>query len=123
MPIAEFYAAFMAMLAEVSVAVTIHGAPNEMVSAIPFAEDVAPRAYDPLYAERFWRVLLAADRVLKTFRTSFLGKASPVHFFWGAFDLAVTRFSGRPAPRHPGGVCRTLLLDARGWPGRPIRTR
>jgi hypothetical protein len=82
----------------------IRRTPNEVPDAIPFDEDRAHRSYDPEYAHRFWRVLVQADRVFKTFRTAFLGKASPVHFFWGSFDLAVTRFSGRPAPLHPGGV-------------------
>jgi len=130
MPVADFYAAVMDMLAEVGAPVAIHGAPNEMPLAIPFARDHAPRAYDPLYAMRFWRVLLRTDRVLKDFRTAFLGKASPVHFFWGSFDLAVTRFSGRPAPRHPGGVPHLPDAVAREayshevssagfWPGGP----
>jgi hypothetical protein len=130
MPVADFYAGVMDMLGEVGSPVAIHGAPNEMPAAIPFAQDTAPRAYDPLYAERFWRVLVQADRVLKTFRTGFLGKASPVHFFWGSFDLAVTRFSGRPAPRHPGGVPHLPDAVAREayshevssagfWPGGP----
>ncbi|HEY5072205.1 MAG TPA: DUF5996 family protein [Caulobacteraceae bacterium] len=104
MPVAEFHAKVMAMLAAVGAPVRIHDAPNEMALAVPFEKDRAPRAYDPVWATRFWRVLLQADRVLKSFRTGFLGKASPVHFFWGSFDLAVTRFSGRRAPRHPGGV-------------------
>ena len=104
MPVAAFYAAVMGALAELGAPVTIHAAPNELPEAVPFAEDDAPRAYDPESAQRFWRALLQADRVLKRFRTGFLGKASPVHFFWGSFDLAATRFSGRRAPPHPGGV-------------------
>jgi hypothetical protein len=130
MPVANFHAGVMDMLAEVGAPVAIHGGPNEMPTAIPFAKDVAPRAYDPLCAMRFWRVLLQADRVLKAFRTGFLGKASPVHFFWGSFDLAVTRFSGRRAPRHPGGVPHLPDAVAREayshevssagfWPGGP----
>ena len=91
-------------MAEMGLPVRIHGAPNEMAAATPFAEDHAPRAYDPDPARRFWRILVQAHRVMGRFRTAFLGKASPVHFFWGSFDLAVTRFSGRPAPPHPGGV-------------------
>ena len=75
-----------------------------MEDATPFAEDEAHASYDPEAAHRFWRVLVQADRVLTAFRARFLGKCSPVHFFWGSFDLAVTRFSGRPAPPHPGGV-------------------
>lgn len=104
MPVADFYAQVIAALQAVGTPVRIHGAPNELAEAVPFAQDHAPRIYDPAQARDFWRVLLQADRVLKTFRTGFLGKASPVHFFWGSFDLAVTRFSGRTAPLHPGGV-------------------
>ncbi len=104
MSVAAFYGAVMAALQALGTPVAIHAAPNELPEAIPFAQDRAPRAYDGDAAERFWRVLLQADRVLKAFRTGFLGKASPVHFFWGSFDLAVTRFSGRRAPLHPGGV-------------------
>jgi hypothetical protein len=102
--VADFYAATMATLSELGLDTPIHGRPNEVADAVPFAEDVAHGAYDPDYANRFWRVLLQSDRVFKQFRTSFIGKTSPVHFFWGSFDLAVTRFSGRPAPAHPGGV-------------------
>ena len=78
--------------------------PNEIPGAVPFPEDHAPRPYDPGAVGRFFQALVQVDRVLKQFRTAFLGKASPVHLFWGSFDLAVTRFSGRTAPRHPGGV-------------------
>jgi hypothetical protein len=74
------------------------------MNAIPFDKDTTHSAYDAEYAQRFWRILVQADRVFSQFRTSFLGKNSPVHFFWGSFDLAVTRFSGRRAPPHPGGV-------------------
>jgi hypothetical protein len=104
MSVADFYGAVMEVLDGLGTPVKIHGAPNELPQCVPFAQDTAPRAYDGAAAERFWRALLQADRVMKLFRTGFLGKASPVHFFWGSFDLAVTRFSGRPAPRHPGGV-------------------
>jgi len=86
------------------VPVTINDHPNEIPDATPFTRDHAIRPYDAAYAHRFWRALVQADRVFKRFRTSFLGKVSPVHFFWGSFDLAVTRFSGRSAPLHPGGV-------------------
>ena len=90
-----------------------------MEDPIRFDQDEVHRAYDAESAHRFWRVLVQADRVFKEFRARFLGKCSPVHFFWGGFDLAVTRFSGRRAPPHPGGVptCRT------GSPARPTRTR
>src|SRR4051794_33179469 len=102
--VAEFHKRMMALLADLGVAVTINRVPNELPDPIPFAEDRIHAAYDPDAAHRFWRALVQADRVLKLFRSGFLGKASPVHFFWGSFDLAVTRFSGRRAPPHPGGV-------------------
>ena len=104
MSVAAFYGRVMAALEALGTPVKIHAAPNELPEAVPFADDSAPRIYDGAAAARFWRVLLQANRVMTLFRTGFLGKASPVHFFWGSFDLAVTRFSGRPAPRHPGGV-------------------
>ncbi len=103
-PLAGWYGALMDLLRDLDRPVRIHAAPSEMAHTTPFAEDRAPRAYDPAQAQRFFRALSQADRVLKRFRTGFLGKASPVHFFWGGFDLAVTRFSGRPAPPHPGGI-------------------
>ena len=110
MPVAEFYADVMIALADLGVAVRIDDMPNEIADAVPFSTDRAHAAYDRDYANRFWRVLLATQGVLSHFRTGFLGKVSPVHFFWGSFDLAVTRFSGRRAPPHPGGVPR--LPDA-----------
>jgi len=103
-PVADFYAATIDLLAGVGVAVAINQTPNEIPNPIRFAEDRTHAAYDAAAAHRFWRALVQADRVLKLFRTGFVGKASPVHFFWGSFDLAVTRFSGRRAPLHPGGV-------------------
>ena len=102
--VASFHKSVMDALRELNVPVTINDHPNEIANATPFTQDHASRPYDELYAHRFWRALIQADRVLKQFRTSFLGKVSPVHFFWGSFDLAVTRFSGRTAPLHPGGV-------------------
>ncbi|MFL6845262.1 MAG: DUF5996 family protein [Allosphingosinicella sp.] len=84
--------------------IRLHPAPNEVEPAIPFAEDTGERAYDRDSASRLLAALLNADRVFRLFRSGFLGKVSPVHFFWGSFDLAVTRFSGRPAPLHPGGI-------------------
>ncbi|MCA1660382.1 MAG: DUF5996 family protein, partial [Verrucomicrobiaceae bacterium] len=104
MAVADFYAQVMAALREMNLAVQISTTPNELEDATPFPEDRVHAAYDPEYVHRFWRVLLQADRVFKVFRSSFIGKCSPVHFFWGSFDLAVTRFSGRTAPPHPGGV-------------------
>lgn len=102
--VADFYAAVMAALHELGIDVTINMMPNEIPNAVRFDEDRQHASYDADAAQRFWRVLVNADRVFKRFRTAFLGKSSPVHFFWGSFDLAVTRFSGRRAPLHPGGV-------------------
>ena len=99
-----FDAAVKAALAELLLPVRYDGRPNEIEPAEPFDSDDAHCAYDAASAHRLWRILLQADRVFKRFRAGFIGKASPVHFFWGSFDLAVTRFSGRPAPVHPGGV-------------------
>jgi hypothetical protein len=104
MSVADFHAGVTAMLADSGHEVRIHGAPNEIDPAIPFAEDRAMRTYDPDSAARLLGALLCADRVFRLFRSGFLGKVSPVHFFWGSFDLAVTRFSGRRAPAHPGGI-------------------
>jgi hypothetical protein len=104
MPVAEFYQNLIIALRELAIDVAIRTMPCEIPNAIPFDQDTVRRAYDADYANRFWRVLLAAQQVFVRFRTGFLGKASPVHFFWGSFDLAVTRFSGRRAPLHPGGI-------------------
>ncbi len=104
MPVAEFYAAVMAALADLGVAVSITTMPCEIADAVPFDQDTVHKTYDGEYTRRFWRVLLSTHDVFAKFRTGFLGKVSPVHFFWGSFDLAVTRFSGRTAPKHPGGV-------------------
>ncbi len=102
--VAEFYALVLDTLGELGIRVKIHPTPNEVPGAIPFPEDRQHASYDAASVQRFWRALTQADRVCKTFRARFRGKCSPVHFFWGSFDLAVTRFSGRPAPEHPGGV-------------------
>lgn len=102
--VSAFYRKTMTALEELGMPVTIDVMPNEIEHAIPFPDDEVHAAYDSEAAHRFWRILVQADRVLKRFRTGFLGKCSPVHFFWGSFDLAVTRFSGRIAPLHPGGV-------------------
>ncbi|HET9715355.1 MAG TPA: DUF5996 family protein [Pseudolabrys sp.] len=104
MSVAEFYRRTMAALRELGIDVKINTMPSEIADSIPFEQDTAHAQYDAGYVNRFWRVLLAASEVFAHFRTGFLGKTSPVHFFWGSFDLAVTRFSGRRAPRHPGGV-------------------
>jgi len=102
--VASFYREVMAALSELKIDTRINTTPNEVEPAIPFDEDDKHRSYDPEYANRFWRVLLQSARVFQEFRSRFCGKCSPVHFFWGSFDLAVTRFSGRLAPPHPGGV-------------------
>lgn len=102
--VADFYAETTAELRGLGVDVHISARPNEVADAIPFAGDNAHHAYDADATRAFWSQLVNADRVFKQFRARFIGKISPVHFFWGAPDLAVTRFSGRPAPRHPGGV-------------------
>ena len=102
--VADFYRRVIDVLNDIGVAVAIHEMPNEVPNPIRFSQDRTHAAYDPAAAHNFWRALVQADRVFKLFRTGFIGKASLVHFFWGSFDLAVTRFSGRTAPRHPGGV-------------------
>jgi hypothetical protein len=102
--VARFYREFLAGLRGRCIDVTIWPHPVEVAEAIPFDEDEAHASYDPAHAHRLWRALVQVDRVLKDFQTGFVGKASPVQFFWGGFDLTTTRFSGRPAPRHPGGV-------------------
>ena len=126
--VAEFYGAVMAALDDLGVAVAINEKPCEIAAATPFSQDRIHAAYDPDYAHRFWQVLLLTDHVLKKFRTGFLGKCSPVHFFWGSFDLAVTRFSGRRAPPFTGkapGVSSEVMREAYShevssagfWPG------
>lgn len=104
MSVADFHASVMKLLAKAGHEIRIHAAPNEVEPATPFAEDHEPRAYDRDSAARLLAALHNTDRVFRLFRSAFLGKVSPVHFFWGSFDLAVTRFSGRPAPLHPGGI-------------------
>ncbi len=104
MSVAEFYRRIMAELDALRMPVRINKKPNEVADATPFDQDTMHASYDKAYVERFWRVLVQADRLCKQFRATFLGKASPVHFFWGSFDLAETRFSGRVAPPHPGGI-------------------
>lgn len=102
--VADFHAAYRATLHSLEVDVRIMPRPVEVVTAIPFPKDREHAAYDADAAQRCWRILVQADRVLKEFRGRFIGKSSPVHFFWGGFDLAATRFSGRRAPAHPGAV-------------------
>jgi hypothetical protein len=104
MSVAAFYERLMKRLHGLGFDVHINKKPNEIADAVAFDQDTVHASYDAAYVERFFRALLQADRLCKAFRAPFLGKASPVHFFWGSFDLAVTRFSGRPAPPHPGGI-------------------
>lgn len=102
MSVAAFYSEFMGLLHRLGIDVHIWTMPCEIPNAAPFPDDHGHAAYDAAYAQRFWRVLLRVHRVFNAFRAQFVGKVSPVHFFWGSFDLAVTRFSGRVAPPHPG---------------------
>lgn len=102
--VAHFYQRVMGLLDELGIAITINERPNEVPDPIPFSKDYGHESYDTGAAHAFWRVLIQVDRLLKYFRSGFLGKVSPVHFFWSSFDLAVTRFSGRTAPLHAGGV-------------------
>jgi hypothetical protein len=104
MSVARFHAEFMAGLHDLGVDVRISTRPTEVAEAVPFEMDETHASYDRAHAQAFWRGLLQADRVMKSFQTGFIGKASPVQFFWGSFDLAAARYSGRPAPIHPGGV-------------------
>jgi len=121
--VAEFYKRFMAALAELGVSVHIWTMPCEVPNPTPFEQDNIHAAYDPQAAHKFWRILVWVDQILKEFRAGFQGKASPVHFFWGSFDLAVTRFSGRVAPERPGADSITReaysheVSSAGFWPG------
>lgn len=103
MSVADFYARLMRKLSDMNLPVEIHASPNEVDPAIPFEQDQEHASYDAESVDRFRQALVQVDRVMKQFRAGFRGKCSPVHFFWGSFDLAVTRFSGRTAPEHPGG--------------------
>lgn len=102
--VAAFYARLMDEMDRLQLRVNLRVKPCEVVDPLPFDQDETHCAYNREYAARFWQILVQADRVFKQFRAPFIGKCSPVHFFWGAADLAVTRFSGRPAPLHPGGI-------------------
>jgi len=124
--VAEFYVEVMSALGALGIAVRINEMPCELPDPIAFSEDRKHAAYDADYAHRFWRILLQVHRVFSKFRTGFLGKCSPVHFFWGSFDLAVTRFSGRPAPLLPDkGPLAAVMREAYShevssagfWPG------
>jgi hypothetical protein len=102
--VADFYQELFGRLKHMGLETSIRTMPNEIPNGIPFEKDRVHAAYDGEYVTRFWRALVQADRLLKAFRSRFIGKASPVHFFWGGFDMAVTRFSGRRASPHPGGI-------------------
>jgi len=121
--VADFYRELMRTLSSLGIEVEIRVKPDEVPDPIPFAEDETHAAYDPEYANRFWRILVQADRVFKEFRSRFIGKCSPVHFFWGSFDLAVTRFSGRRAPEREGADSITReaysheVISHGFWPG------
>ena len=121
--VAEFYRMFMAALASLGIEVKIWRMPMEIANPIPFDEDTQHASYDREYANRFWRILVASDAIFKEFRAGFIGKCSPVHFFWGSFDLAVTRFSGRRAPERPGAdpITREAysheVISCGFWPG------
>ena len=127
--VADFYREFTSSLRSLGLDVKIWTTPVEVENPVPFERDEAHKSYDPEYANRFWRALVQAERVAQRFRSSFTGKCSPVHFFWGSFDLAVTRFSGRAAPPHPGapGVADSITREAYShevssagfWPGGP----
>jgi hypothetical protein len=121
--VADFYRDFMGALASLGIAVKIWKMPVEIPDPIPFDQDIKHASYDPEYANRFWRILVLCDEVFKEFRAGFIGKASPVHFFWGSFDLAATRFSGRRAPERAGAdpITREAysheVISAGFWPG------
>ncbi len=121
--VAEFYREYQRSLAALGVSVEIHGVPVELQHPIPFAEDFEHASYDRHAAHQFWRVLMHADKIFQQFSSRFIGKVSPVHFFWGSFDLAVTRFSGRPAPPREGAdkITREAysheVISAGFWPG------
>jgi len=121
--VADFYTEFQKTLSDLGVHVEIYATPVELAHPIPFAEDTEHCAYDPDAAHRFWRILIQTDQVFQKFSSRFVGKVSPVHFFWGSFDLAVTRFSGRPAPPREGAdpITREAysheVISAGFWPG------
>ena len=121
--VADFYQKMMGDLSMLGIEVKIHSKPDEVPDPIPFAEDRVHKSYDPDYANRVWRILGQVEKCFKQFRAEFIGKSSPVHFFWGSFDLAVTRFSGRRAPERPGADVITReaysheVISAGFWPG------
>ena len=121
--VAEFYCEFMAALHSLGIDVKVWTMPVEVPRPVRFNLDESHASYDPEYAHRFWQILVSADDVFREFRSRFIGKASPVHFFWGSFDLAVTRFSGRRAPERPGAdpITREAysheVISLGFWPG------
>ncbi len=126
--VADFYSEYMSLLRSLGIDVKIFPVPMEMPDTLRFTEDQIHSSYDPDAAHRCWQILVNVDRVLKTFRARFLGKSSPSHFWWGGFDIACTRFSGRPAPKYPGGIpnCPAYVMEegyshecisAGWWPG------
>jgi hypothetical protein len=121
--VADFYAEYIETLRKLGIDVHLYAKPAEVSDAIPFEEDRTHKSYDGEWAKRFWQVLYRVDTVFKRFRAGYLGKSSPVHFFWGSFDLAVTRFSGRPAPPRPGADAITReaysheVISCGFWPG------
>src|SRR3989440_6443577 len=121
--VAGFYAEVMSALRDLGINIKIWTTPVEIPNPIPFEEDTTHTSYDAEYANRFWRALVKVDEVLKKFRARFIGKVSPVHFFWGSFDMAVTRFSGRPAPEREGADIITReaysheVISHGFWPG------
>ena len=121
--VADFYSKFMGMLGSLGIEAKIWKMPVEIPNPIRFDQDRTHASYDPVYAHRFWRILVTVDSVFKEFRSRFIGKSSPVHFFWGSFDLAVTRFSGRRAPERPGADSITReaysheAISVGFWPG------
>jgi hypothetical protein len=121
MPVAEFYSRIMSALGSLGIAVTINTKPQELPDPIAFEKDFQHASYDPEYAHRFWLSLVSASEILLEFRGRFIGKCSPVHFFWGSFDLACTRFSGRPAPPRKGVITAEAYShecsSAGFWPG------
>src|SRR6185295_12374956 len=128
--VAAFYRRVLDAVGRIGVDITINTRPSEIENPIPFELDEVHRTYDPAAAHRFWKALVQADRVFQQFRSRFIGKVSPVHFFWGSFDLAVTRFSGRTAPAHPGSpiLPQSVTQEAYShevssagfWPGGPL---
>ncbi|MGH9911105.1 MAG: DUF5996 family protein, partial [Nitrososphaeraceae archaeon] len=113
--VADFYQQTMAAMNSLGLPVTIWTTPSEVPDRTPFENDEKHAAYDPKYVRRFWRILVETSRVFTDFRSRFTGKVSPVHFFWGGFDLAVTRFSGRPPPAHPGTPYGAHFVDVEAY--------